>query len=84
MLVSKQRLELDRDVLLWMQQALAVPRVTLFPLSPEIAVASTRLEGSFQGDPVDRLIAATCLLYRSRLVTRDERLRGYRPLSTVW
>lgn len=84
MLVSKQRLELNRDVLLWLQQALSAPRVTVFQLSPEIAVASTRLEGGFHGDPVDRLITATCLHYRARLVTKDERLRDYRPLSTVW
>lgn len=84
MLVAKNRLELDRDVLLWIQQALAQPRLVLFALSPEIAVASTRLEGAFHGDPTDRLIAATCLHYRARLVTRDERLRRYRPLSTVW
>lgn len=84
MLVARQRLELDRDVLLWIQQALALPRVNLFPLSPEIAVASTRLEGGFHGDPMDRLIAATCLFYRARLVTKDDRLRRYRPLHTVW
>jgi PIN domain nuclease of toxin-antitoxin system len=38
MLVSKGRLELDRDVLLWIRQALALPKVSLVPLSPEIAV----------------------------------------------
>jgi PIN domain nuclease of toxin-antitoxin system len=84
MLVAKNRIELDRDVLLWIQQALAQPRMNLFPLSPEVAVASTRLEGGFHGDPGDRLIAATCLYYRARLVTKDERLRRYRPLTTVW
>lgn len=84
MLVAKGRLELDRDVLLWLQQALAQPKVVLFPLSPEIAVASTRLDTSFQGDPADRVIAATCLQYRARLVTKDARMREHAPLSTVW
>lgn len=84
MLVACDRLELDRDVLLWTQQALAQPRAVLFPLTPEIAVRSTRLEGGFHGDPADRMIVATCLHYSARLVTRDERMRRYRPLRTVW
>ena len=84
MLVARDRIELDRDVLLWMQQALAQPRIVLFPLSPEIAVLSTRLEGSFHGDPADRILAATCLQYRARLVTKDDRLRSYRPVRTLW
>lgn len=84
MLVAKGRLELDRDIMLWLQQALAQPRVVLFPLTPEIAVASTRLKEDFHGDPMDRILAATSLHYRMPLVTKDERLRGYRPLTTIW
>jgi PIN domain nuclease of toxin-antitoxin system len=84
MLVASNRVALDRDVLLWIQQALEQPRVVLFPLSPEIAVRSTRLDGAFHGDPADRILAATCLHYRAPLVTKDARLREYRPLQTVW
>jgi PIN domain nuclease of toxin-antitoxin system len=84
MLVSKFRLELDRDVLLWVRQALALPRVTLIPLSPEIAVASTTLGLAFPGDPADRIIAATALRLRAPLVTRDRRLRSLKTLSTIW
>ena len=38
MLVAKRRLELDRDSLEWMKQALALPRVELLPISPAIAI----------------------------------------------
>ena len=57
MLVARKRLELDREALVWIRQALAMPRVTLLPLSPEVAAAG-RDEG-IPGDPADRMIAAT-------------------------
>ena len=84
MLVSKARLELDRDVLLWLRQALALPRVSLIPLSPEIAVTSTTLGPGFPGDPADRILAATALRLRAPLVTRDRGLRSVKSLRTIW
>ena len=84
MLVSKGRLELDRDVLLWIRQALALPKVSLVPLSPEIAVGSTTLDSAFPGDPADRILAATALRLRAPLVTADARLRRLASLNTIW
>ncbi len=84
MLVSKGRLELDRDTLTWVRQALALPGVTLIPLAPEIAVASAELGPDFPGDPADRILAATALRLRVPLVTRDRRLRAVKSLQTVW
>lgn len=84
MLVSKGRLELDRDVLLWIRQALAIPKVSLIPLSPEIAVASTKLDPAFPGDSADRILAATALRLRVPLVTADARLRRLASLDTIW
>lgn len=83
MLVAKRRLELDREVGTWMRQALAQPRCVLLPLTPEVAVESTRLQ-DFTGDPADRIIAATGILERATIVTKDRRFRGLRQLQTVW
>ena len=83
MLIAKGRLSLDRDVEIWIKQALALPRVRLEPLTPSIAVRATRLS-DVPGDPADRLIAATALEHGAPLVTRDESLRACRSLKTVW
>lgn len=77
MLVSKGRLALDRDVGEWVGEALAVQGVRLEALSPEIAVASTRLPGVLHGDPADRIIAATSRHHGTVLVTEDQRLLDY-------
>lgn len=84
MLVSKGRLGLDRDVDLWIRQALALPRVRLEPLTPAIAVRATRLPGALPADPADRLIVATALEHGIPLVTRDERLAAWPQLHTIW
>lgn len=84
MLTTRGRLRLDRDVFEWLEQALALPRVELVGITPEIAVGSTRLGSHFHHDPADQLIAATALALRAPLVTRDERIRDHREVQTVW
>jgi PIN domain nuclease of toxin-antitoxin system len=49
-------------------------RVHVWPLTREIARASTRLD--FRGDPADELIAATSVVHKVPLVTRDRTLRA--------
>ncbi len=83
MLVSKERLVLDRDVEIWIRQALSLPKIRLEPLTPPIAVRAARLT-DLPGDPADRIIAATALEHGAPLVTRDERLRDAKNLNTVW
>ena len=83
-LVAKKRLELDRDVLTWARQALALPRVSLLPLTPEIAVRSAALSLELPGDPADRIIAATAAELGSSLVSRDARLRELDSPKTIW
>ena len=51
----------------------ALSRIYVWPLDLETAVASTRLD--FAGDPADELIAATSVVHRVPLLTRDRRIR---------
>jgi len=82
MLVAKARLRLDRDVLTWLRDALARRPMTLLPLTPEVAVASTAL--TLHGDPSDRIIVATALEHGADLVTADVALRKARIVRCVW
>ena len=51
----------------------ALGQLHVWPIDLEIARTSTRLD--FQGDPADELIAATSVVHRVPLVTRDRRIR---------
>lgn len=81
---ARGRIELDRPPLLWLQEALALPRVELIPLTPAVAVRASRFGRDFPGDPADRVIVATALLESAVLVTRDRKIREYAALETVW
>ena len=83
MLVSRGRLELDRDPLQWMEDSLAEHDIELLPLTPAIGVASVAL-GDFHGDPADRLIVATALVHSATLVTKDWAIAESRRVSVVW
>jgi PIN domain nuclease of toxin-antitoxin system len=77
MLVAKSRLSLSKDVLDWVNEALAQPGISLLPMLPEIAVASTRLPGSPHGDPADRVIVASARHLGAPLVTADRKILAY-------
>lgn len=73
-LASKKRIDLHRDTMAWVREALSMPGVTLVPLNPEIAVSSTRLPFEMHPDPADRIIVATARQTGATLVTADRAL----------
>lgn len=51
-------------------------------VTPEIAMASTTL--GLHGDPADRLIAATAVVMKATLLTKDGKLRQSELVPTLW
>lgn len=82
-LVERGRLTLPLPVAEWMTQALSYPGVLLLELSPQIAVESTQLLGTFHRDPADQIIVATARIYNSPLVTLDQNIQAYPHVQTV-
>jgi len=83
-LVQYGRLELPCPVDEWFQQAFDYPGVDLLPLTPEIAVASTRLPAEFHRDPADQIIVATARTLGCPLVTMDNRILAYPHVQVVF
>lgn len=84
MLVAKGRLALGMDVDEWLAIVQTIRGVTMLPLTAKVALDSSRLPGSFHGDPADRMIAATARAENAPLVTADQRIRAYRHVRTIW
>lgn len=84
MLAGKSRIELSMDVEIWINLALKHPKVRLLPLTPQIAVLSTRLPGEFHGDPADRLIVATALTHQVPLISKDRKIQAWGYLQVIW
>lgn len=77
MLQSKGRISLSRPIDDWVRAALGAPGVRLLPLSPEIAIDSTRLPGDPHGDPADRILMASARVTGGRLATCDAEILQY-------
>jgi PIN domain nuclease of toxin-antitoxin system len=76
-LVQLGRLNLAFPLEVWFSRALAEPGIQLLPLTPHIAVESTRLEPPFHRNPADQIIVGTARVYGCPLVMVDERIRAY-------
>lgn len=86
MLESKGRILMKQECNQWIRSALSAPGIILQPLTPEIAVDSTRLPGGFHADPADRILVATARSLGSPLVTADAEILAYgakRHLITI-
>ncbi len=82
-LVEHQRLELPCALDEWMEQALIYPGLRVIHLTPEIAIESCRLPGTFHRDPADQIIAATARIHGCSLVTSDGKLLAYPFIPTI-
>lgn len=83
-LLEKGKLEISCDPERWMDEALDMPRLRVVPLTPRIAHRSTVLPPPFHSDPADQIIVATAREMNATIVTRDQRIREYAQVRTVW
>jgi len=82
-LVEYGRLELPCPLDEWFGHALSYPGVQLLPLTPEIAVESTRLPGNFHRDPADQIIVATARVYGCAVATSDGKILQYPHVEVI-
>jgi len=84
LLVKSGRLRLTMDVAEWIAKTEALPAVQFVPVDNNIALKSVTLPGTFHNDPADRMIVATAMVLGATLVTKDEKIRRYKHISSVW
>ena len=77
-LVSKNRVSLDKPVDQWRIEALQLG-IEEVPLSGEVGIEAVALVG-LHADPADRFIVATALKMQATLVTSDARLLTWKGL----
>ena len=54
------------------------------PVDVEIATKSVELPGEFHKDPADRIIVATARKLAAPLITKDDKIRAYPHVKTIW
>ena len=84
MLVERGRLVLTMDVDAWLATVAEIDVVRILPVDASIAVKSVNLPGDFHKDPADRMIVTAARMLAAPLVTRDEKIRAYPHVRTIW
>lgn len=84
LLVEKGRLKLSIDVRDWVRKTEGLPFVRFVSVDNTIALRSVSLPGDFHADPADRIITATALTMGIPLISKDEKIRTYPHVQTIW
>ena len=83
-LLEKRRLAVSCDPEEWIEEALAMPKLRLVPLSPVLAYRATTLPQPFHDDPADQIIVSTAREENATILTCDERIRTYPHCRSMW
>ena len=82
--VEKRQLVLDRPVEQWLDEAVAAAGLGVWELTRPILVQSCELPQPFHGDPADQILVATARRHGAVLVTKDQRIRQYAHVQSLW
>ena len=80
-LADKKRIKFSIPLEDWMDEV--VRRVPVLNITGKIAARCYAL-GKYRGDPADRIITATALVYGLTLVTKDEKISRHPGVKTIW
>jgi len=83
MLVAKNRLDPGAELTQFLHDLIQARGLRVLPITPEIAALAQSAEFS-HGDPADRIISATALYHKAKLVSADTRLRKLNSIEVVW
>jgi PIN domain nuclease of toxin-antitoxin system len=82
-IVERKRIVLDRHPVMWMREAIDQPGVHLLEITIELAHKAAALDWAHR-DPSDRMIVATAIAHDAPIVSKDDRIRMYRPARAIW
>ena len=83
-LLEKKKIGISYNPEDWIRKALEMPKFRLVPLTPKIAYRSTTLPQPFHSDPGDQIIVASALEENATILTKDEKILGYRFVRSAW
>lgn len=84
MLIQKKRCDPGIETQSFLAIMLKARHIQVLSISVEIAAMACSQGLFHHGDPADRLIAATAMHHRAKLITADQQLAELSPLDIVW
>ncbi len=84
MLMKKGRLHVDASYKEFIRLVSNSNNYVFKGITPEITELSTHLLSDTNKDPADRIISATAIVEKAKLVTSDKMLRRSKKIPTIW
>lgn len=84
MLLRKDRLTIQPPPLAFIKALLSARNIRVLPITPEIAFLSQEENLIQHKDPADRLILATAIHHKARLITSDKQILKIKMLDVIW
>lgn len=84
MLVRNGRLQIDGSAANLIKLFLQARNVSVIAVTPDIAQLSAEFGAELNPDPADRIIAATAIVHRAKVVTADRNLLSATVVDTLW
>ena len=83
MLIAKGRVRVDAEIEQFLEDVVRARRIQVLPITPRIAALAQSQE-FLQADPADRIIAATAIAHRAKLLSADDLLRRLGSVEVIW
>lgn len=83
MLASKGRLTITADTEQFLEDVIDARQIRVLSITPKVAALAQSRE-FLHADPADRIIAATAIAHRARLLSADALLRRLASVEVVW
>jgi PIN domain nuclease of toxin-antitoxin system len=83
-LVMRNRLKLTMQVSDWIHKSELLPFMKFVPVTNSIALRSVNLPTPLHNDPADRIIIATAMSLGASVITKDEKIRNYPHVKSIW
>lgn len=84
MLISKRKIKLNTSIEEFFVIAILKRNYKVLNIDAQVSDVVKRLPKDINGDPADRIIAATSILYDATLMTSDRNLIASPALNTNW
>ncbi len=84
LLVQKKKVHFTQSLQQTLSTIYSMTELEFIPIDNRIAELSQTLPGRFHKDPADRFIVATALTTGATLITKDDKIRKYTHIKTLW
>ncbi|MBN1904010.1 MAG: type II toxin-antitoxin system VapC family toxin [Deltaproteobacteria bacterium] len=84
MLMNRNRVKVDVSYKEFINLLFNSNNYILQGIDPDIADLSSKIFKNTENDPADKLIAATAVVKKARLVTADRTMRSSSEVTTIW